>query len=100
MQLSFSEEENRNLETEQLYAIKKIQLFQLMNIVDLATDEVILEPYLKEANKNFYTELYNPKIKLAELNYKNSLQLIRLERINNYSVLSTYYGYSTLLQKY
>ena len=29
MQLSFSEEESRNLETEQLYGIKKTQLFQL-----------------------------------------------------------------------
>ncbi|MBG6063570.1 outer membrane protein [Flavobacterium sp. CG_9.1] len=99
MQLSFSEEENRNLETEQLYSIKKIQLFQLMNIVDVATDEVILEPYLKEANKDFDTELYNPKIKLAELNYQNSLQLIGLERASNYPILSAYYGYSTFYYK-
>lgn len=99
MQLSFSEEENRNLETEQLYAIKKIQLFQLMNIVDVATDEVVLEPYLNEASKDFDNELYNPKIKLAELNYQNSLQLIRLERAVNYPVLSAYYGYSTFYYK-
>ncbi|MFV8369517.1 TolC family protein [Flavobacterium sp. LB2R40] len=99
MQLSFSEEENRNLETEQLYAIKKIQLFQLMNIVDVATDEVVLEPYLNEAAKDFDNELYNPKIKLAELNYQNSLQLIRLERAVNYPILSAYYGYSTFYYK-
>jgi outer membrane protein len=99
MQLSFSEEENRNLETEQLYANKKIQLFQLMNIVDVATDEVILEPYLKEANNDFDTELYNPKIKLAELNYQISLQLIGLERASNYPILSAYYGYSTFYHK-
>jgi outer membrane protein len=65
----------------------------------VATDEVILEPYLKEANKDFDTELYNPKIKLAELNYQNSLQLIRLERAVNYPVLSAYYGYSTFYYK-
>jgi outer membrane protein len=99
MQLSFSEEENRNLETEQLYAIKKIQLFQLMNILDVATDEVVLEPYLNEAAKDFDNELYNPKIKLAELNYQNSLQLIRLERAVNYPILSAYYGYSTFYYK-
>ncbi|MFV8442294.1 TolC family protein [Flavobacterium sp. LB2P44] len=99
MQLSFSEEENRNLETEQLYAIKKIQLFQLMNIVDVATDEVVLDPYLNEAAKDFDNELYNPKIKLAELNYQNSLQLIRLERAVNYPILSAYYGYSTFYYK-
>jgi outer membrane protein len=99
MQLSFSEEENRNLETEQLYAIKKIQLFQLMNIVDVATDEVVLEPYLNEAAKDFDNELYNPKIKLAELIYQNSLQLIRLERAVNYPILSAVYGYSTFYYK-
>tara|TARA_R110000868_G_scaffold67582_9_gene200442 strand:- start:3549 stop:4850 length:1302 start_codon:yes stop_codon:yes gene_type:complete len=99
MQLSFSTEEIRNQETEQLYAIKKTELFQLMNIVDVATDEVILEPYLKEVNKDFDTELYNPKIKLAELNYQNSLQLIGLERASNYPILSAYYGYSTFYYK-
>ena len=99
MQLSFSEEENRNLETEHLYAIKKIQLFQLMNIVDVVTDEIVLEPYLNEADKDFDNELYNPKIKLAELNYQNSLQLIRLERAVNYPILSAYYGYSTFYYK-
>ncbi|OAB29557.1 outer membrane protein [Flavobacterium fryxellicola] len=99
MQLSFSTEEIRNQETEQLYAIKKTELFQLMNIVDVATGEVILEPYLKEANKDFDTELYNPKIKLAELNYQNSLQLIGLERASNYPILSAYYGYSTFYYK-
>ncbi|MBG6188306.1 TolC family protein [Flavobacterium sp. CAN_S2] len=99
MQLSFSTEEIRNQETEQLYAIKKTELFQLMNIVDVATDEVVLEPYLNEAAKDFDNELYNPKIKLAELNYQNSLQLIRLERAVNYPILSAYYGYSTFYYK-
>ncbi|WP_426091282.1 TolC family protein [Flavobacterium sp. DSR3-2] len=99
MQLSFSEEENRNMETEQLYDIKKIQLFQLMNITDVATDEVVLEPYLKERIKDSFNELYNPKIKLAELNYQNSLKLIRLERTSNYPILSAYYGYSTFYYK-
>ncbi|MFE3867735.1 TolC family protein [Flavobacterium sp. LS2P90] len=99
MQLSFSEEENRNLETEQLYAIKKIQLFQLMNVTDVAIDEVVLEPYLKERTKDIENELYNPKIKLAELNYQNSLKSICLERASNYPILSAYYGYSTFYYK-
>lgn len=99
MQLSFSEEENRNLETEQFYAIKKIQLFQLMNITDVATDEVVLEPYLNERTKDSDNELYSPKIKLAELNHQNSLKSIRLERASNYPVLSAYYGYSTFYYK-
>jgi outer membrane protein len=99
MQLSFSEEENRNLETKQLYAIKKIQLFQLMNVTDVATNEVVLEPYLNERTKDIDNELYNAKIKLSELNYQNSLNLIRLERARNYPLLSAYYGYSTFYYK-
>jgi outer membrane protein len=99
MQLSFSTEEIRNQETEQLYAIKKTELFQLMNAMDVKTDEVVLEPYVKEATKDSDTELYNPKIKLAELNYQNSLKSIRLERASNYPVLSAYYGYSTFYYK-
>lgn len=100
MQLSFSEEENRNLETEQLYGIKKTQLFQLMNVTGVATDEVALEPYLKERTaEDLENGLYNPKIKLAELNYQNSLKSIRLERASNLPILSAYYGYSTFYYK-
>ena len=99
MQLSFSTEEIRNQETEQLYALKKTELFQLMNIMDVETDKIILEAYLLETTKDFDTELYNPKIKLAELNYQNSLQLIGLERASNYPILSAYYGYSTFYYK-
>lgn len=99
MQLSFSEEENRILETEQLYAIKKIQLFQLMNVTDVATDEVVLEYYLYKRTEDIENKLYSPKIKLAELNYQNSLKLIRLERTSNYPILSAYYGYSTFYYK-
>jgi outer membrane protein len=96
MQLSFSEEENRNLETEQLYGIKKTQLFQLMNVADVATDGVVLEPYLKEKTTTAVEHAsYNPKIKFAELNYQGSLKSIGLERANNLPVLSAYYGYST-----
>ena len=99
MQLSFSEEDNTYLKTEQLYAIKKTELFQLMNVTEVATNEVVLEPYLKERTKDSDNDLYNPKIKLAELNYQNSLKLIRLERTNNYPILSAYYGYSTFYYK-
>lgn len=99
MQLSFSEEEIRNLETEQLCAIKKTQLFQLINVTDVATDEVVLEPYLNERTKDADNPLYNPKIKLAELNYQNSLKSVRLERASNLPILSAYYGYSTFYYK-
>jgi outer membrane protein len=100
MQLSFSEEENRNLETAQLYSIKKTQLFQLMNVMDIITDEVVLESYL---NKSKYDDieknLNNPKIKLAELHYQSSLKSIGVERANNLPILSAYYGFSTFYYK-
>ncbi|MDR6845652.1 TolC family protein [Flavobacterium granuli] len=100
MQLSFSEEENRNLETEQLYGIKKTQLFQLMNVMDVATDDIVLEPYLKEITADIAENAsYNPKIKFAELNYQSSLKSIGVERANNLPVLSAYYGFSTFYYK-
>jgi outer membrane protein len=100
MQLSFSEEDNRNLETEQLYAMKKTQLFQLMNVTDVVTDEVVLETYLNERTAvNFESESYNPKIKRAKLQYKNSLESIGLERASNLPILSAFYGFSTFYYK-
>ena len=99
MQLSFSEEEIRNLETAQLYAIKKTELFQLMNVTGVATDEITVEPYLNERTEYAENSLYNPKIKLAELNYQNILKSIRLERASNLPILSAYYGYSTFYYK-
>jgi outer membrane protein len=100
MQLSFSEEESRNLETEQLYGIKKTQLFQLMNVMDVATAEIVLEPYLKERTSDTVeSTAYNPKIKFAELNHQSSLKSIGLERANNLPVLSAYYGFSTFYYK-
>nr|WP_309760039.1 TolC family protein [Flavobacterium sp.] len=100
MQLSFSEEDNRNLETEQLYATKKTQLFQLMNVTNVVTDEVVLETYMNERTAvNFESESNNPKIKRAELQYKNSLESIGLERANNLPVLSAFYGFSTFYYK-
>jgi outer membrane protein len=100
MQLSFSEEESRNLETEQLYGIKKTQLFQLMNVMDVATDEAVLEPYLKERTTDAVeSPVYNPKIKFAELNYQSNLKSIGIERANNLPVLSAYYGFSSFYYK-
>ncbi|SDH14595.1 outer membrane protein [Flavobacterium omnivorum] len=101
MQLSFSEEENRNLETEQLYAIKKMELFQLMNVSDAGlSDAIVLESYFNErATEDLDQGIYNPKIKLAELQYENSLKSIRVERAFNLPVLSAYYGFSSFYYK-
>lgn len=100
MQLSFSEEENRNLETQQQFGILKAQLFQLMNVTNVAINEVVFEPYLKEiVTDNIQNAQYNAKIKFAELNYKNSLTAIGLEKATKLPTLSLYYSYSTFYYK-
>ena len=68
--------------------------------MDVATAEVVLEPYLKERTTDTVeSTVYNPKIKFAELNYQSSLKSIGVERANNLPVLSAYYGFSTFYYK-
>ena len=99
MQLSYSEDENRNLETEQLYGIKKTQLFQLMNVIS-DTESAVLENVWNETTINTSeTVSYNPKIKRAELQYQNSLKSTSLEKSNNLPMLTAFYGYSTFYYK-
>ncbi|MCK8142716.1 TolC family protein [Flavobacterium sp. I-SCBP12n] len=97
MQLSFSEDESRNMQTEQLYEIQKMQLFQLLNFTAVAIGEIELERealYEKEQiTRN------NPKIKRAALQFENTLKTISIERANNLPILSAYYGYSTFYYK-
>lgn len=96
MQLSFSEEENSYLETQQLYGTQKMQLFQLINVLNVAPDAVTLEIDFDENNADTIKKTNSsPKIKLAEFQYQNSLKSIDLERANNLPILSAYYGYST-----
>lgn len=99
MQLSYSEEENNYLTTQQLYGIQKMQLFQLMNVLNVETDTIVLEIYLDKNTSDSIENGYNPKIKRAEFRYNNSLKTVALERANNLPVLSVYYNYSTFYYK-
>lgn len=99
MQLSYSEDENRNLQTEQLYLIKKKELFQLMNVFDFDVVKISLETSREENSLNISEEKYNPKIKFSLLNYQNSMKSISLEKASKLPVLSAYYGYSTFYYK-
>ncbi|WP_369753820.1 TolC family protein [Flavobacterium sp. WC2409] len=100
MQLSFSEEENSYITSQQLYGIQKLQLFQLMNVLNVETETVVLEVYFDENNSDVVANTnYNPKIKRAEFQHENNLKLISLQRANNLPVLSAYYGYSTFYYK-
>jgi outer membrane protein len=100
MQLSFSQEEKRIVETKQLYAIQKMQLFQLMNVENETIASVVLEPYLpKNETVPNSTEGNNPRIKLAELNYKSNLKWTAVQRANSLPTLSAYYTLSTFFYK-
>jgi outer membrane protein len=78
-----------------------MELFQLMNVSDASlSDAIVLESYFNErATEDLDLGIYNPKIKLAELQYKNSLKSIRVERALNLPVLSAYYGFSSFYYK-
>lgn len=103
MQLSYAEDEKQYLETQQLYEIKKTELFQLMNVSTTVVEQITLEPYLGYELKNELADektlIENPKLKKATLNYQNSKITIQVERANNLPLVSAYYGYSTFYFK-
>jgi len=96
IQLSYSQEEQRVLETEQLYLMQKKQLFQLMNAVSIAIDTVVLSPFLSSLKTPIQVgEIVNPKVKFAELNHEISKDLFAIQRSSKLPVLSGYYTFST-----
>ena len=99
VQLSFAQEEKRILETEQLYNIQKMQLFQLMNVADVSISEVVLVSNSSDDIATVSSEVSNPKIKSAELNYKSSLKELSSQRANNLPVLSSFYSISSFYFK-
>lgn len=99
VQLSFAQEEKRILETEQLYTIQKMQLFQLMNAADVSISEVVLVSNSSDDIATVSSEVSNPKIKSAELNYKSSLKDLSSQRANNLPILSTFYSISSFYFK-
>jgi outer membrane protein len=99
IQLSFAQEELRMMETEQLLLFQKTQLFQLMNVKEVALADVVLENYIPASANTVSGTLSNPKIKFAELNYQSIRKDTQLERANNLPTLTTYYGFSTFYYK-
>lgn len=99
IQLSFAQEEKRILETQQLYDIQKMQLFQLMNATAIVFTDAILISNSSAQITQDSVEISNPKIKSAELNYKSSLKTLRFNRANNLPVVSTFYSISSFYYK-
>ncbi|WP_395633286.1 TolC family protein [Flavobacterium sp.] len=99
IQLSFAQEELHMMETEQLLLLQKTQLFQLMNVNEVALADVVLENYMPASTTATSVTLSHPKIKFAELNYQSIRKDTQLERANNLPTLTTYYGFSTFYYK-
>lgn len=100
MQLSCALEQKRLNETQQLFQVQKIQLFQLMNVNSAEIETVILEPYWgTESDINLETDFSNPKIKLAELHFKNSQNEIQLQKSELMPTVSSYYTFSSFYYK-
>lgn len=98
-QLSFTQEEKRILETEQLLEMQKLQLFQLMNATEEYHTNVVLVPTKNKSSVTSNTENENPKIKLALLNYQSSSKELKSIKAANLPVLSSYYSISSFYYK-
>lgn len=99
MQLNFSQEEMKIMQTEQQFLIQKKQLFQLINVENVAVDEVELEYKIDAGVKVDGNFENNPKIKSAQLSYESNLKDTKLLRSENLPVLTTFYGFSTFYYK-
>ncbi len=98
IQLSFTQEEKRILETEQLFLTQKTQLFQLMNAISIDVAAVsLVATALTEVS--LLAEVSNPKIKFATLNYQGSLKELKIQRAANLPVLNIFGNVSSFYSK-
>ena len=98
IQFNYAQEEKRFLETQQLLAIQKTQLFQLINYKDLNIETVVLEHTIANP-ENDLENLKNPKIKAALLALEKSEKEINFQRANNLPTLSTFYQLASFYYK-
>ena len=95
IQLSFAQEEKRILETDQLLYLQKTQLFQLMNYVNSNIKQVALLADSETWNTEISEEKTSPKIRFATLDYESSLKEIKIIKLANMPVLSSFYNFSS-----
>lgn len=98
IQFNYAQEEKRFLETQQLLAIQKTQLFQLINYKDLNIETVVLEHTIANL-ENDLENLKNPKIKAALLALEKSEKEINFQRANNLPTFSTFYQLASFYYK-
>lgn len=96
IQLSFSQDEKRLLEAQQLFETQKLQLFQLMNFPVENLEAITFEVYLAKETETESESLFkNPKIEYADLAYKSSKKEISILRSENLPSISGFYSLST-----
>jgi outer membrane protein len=98
IQLTYSQEQKRVLETKQLLENQKTQLFQLLNYSqdDIETTVLVNTIIAIEINE---AEVSSPKIKAAELGFERSKMEIKRQRANNLPTLSSFYQLSSFYFK-
>lgn len=99
LQLSYAQEQKRILETQQLYKIQKMQLFQLMSATDILYTDCILVSNSSNSIFEISKDINNPRITFATLNFKSSFQDFKIQKAQNLPTLSTFYNLSSFYYK-
>jgi len=98
IQFAFAQEEKQLMETQQLYDVQKMQLFQLLNYETAATEKCILvNDVLNVENKT--KNIGNPKIKAAGLAFESAKKELNFQRSRNLPTLSSFYQLSSFYFK-
>lgn len=92
IKFSFSQDQKRLLEAEQLFEMQKKQLFQLMNRNDEVANVTL---QMQMAPVETPLEIINPKIESAQLSYEISKKELAIERAINLPVLRAFYSWSS-----
>jgi outer membrane protein len=98
IQLNFSKDEKRIIESKQLSVIQKTQLFQLLNYPGLQIENIQLETELIQI-ESLDSEITNPKIKAAKLVFEKDKKEVRFQQANKLPSLSTFYQFSSFYYK-
>lgn len=98
IQLNFSKDEKRIIESKQLSVIQKTQLFQLLNYPGLQIENIQLETELIQI-ESLDSEITNPKIKAAKLVFEKDKKEVHFQQANNLPSLSTFYQFSSFYYK-
>ena len=98
IQFAFAQEEKQFMETQQLFDIQKLQLFQLLNVEVVVLGNIQLENQLLNVESTS-AEISNPKMIGAQLAYESARKEVRFQQSRNLPTLSTFYQLSSFYYK-